>query len=163
MAKVTFSSVCKSYGDTEVLKGIDFSVSDGEFVALVGPSGCGKSTLLRCLAGLVDITSGEIYIGDDCLLAPDIYISSGSNSFDRNPEYTIRTQDAKEPFTSRLVSISSNCWLGIRTFVAPGLRLGEGTVTGANSVLLTDTEPYSVYAGVPAKKIRSYYTKPTQV
>ena len=64
MATVNFSNIHKSYGDTKVLKGIDFKVNDGEFLVLVGPSGCGKSTLLKCLAGLNDITSGEIRIGD---------------------------------------------------------------------------------------------------
>ncbi|MEC8278463.1 MAG: ATP-binding cassette domain-containing protein [Myxococcota bacterium] len=64
MATVTFSNIHKSYGDTKVLKGIDFQVQDGEFLVLVGPSGCGKSTLLKCLAGLNEITSGEIVIGD---------------------------------------------------------------------------------------------------
>jgi len=105
---------------------------------------------------------GEIYIGNDCLFAPDIYISSGSHSFDGNLAHTIRTQDSKYPITSKPVLISSNCWLGIRTFVAPGVRLGEGTVTGANSVLLSDTDQFSVYAGVPAKKIRSYLTDSIQ-
>jgi multiple sugar transport system ATP-binding protein len=64
MAGVSFSDIHKSYGDTRVLKGINFSVGDGEFLVLVGPSGCGKSTLLRCLAGLTDISQGEIRIGN---------------------------------------------------------------------------------------------------
>ena len=63
MASVQFSNIHKSYGSTEVLKNINISVEDGEFLVLVGPSGCGKSTLLRCLAGLESITSGEILIG----------------------------------------------------------------------------------------------------
>ena len=62
MASVRFCSVSKSYGDTRVLDGVDIDVEDGEFLVLVGPSGCGKSTLLRCLAGLNDLTSGEIHI-----------------------------------------------------------------------------------------------------
>lgn len=52
----------KSYGDTRVLKGIDLRIDPGEFLALVGPSGCGKSTLLRCVAGLEEVTSGELLI-----------------------------------------------------------------------------------------------------
>ena len=74
-------------------------------------------------------------------------------------EKKILDKDLIYSFTSRPVSISSKCWLGIRTFVAPGLRVGEGTVTGANSVLRSDTDQFSVYAGVPAKKIRSYFTE----
>ena len=64
MASVTIRDVRKSYGSLQVLHGIDIDVADGEFVTLVGPSGCGKSTLLRMIAGLEDISGGEISIGD---------------------------------------------------------------------------------------------------
>ena len=64
MASVELKDIRKAYGKTEAVRGVDISVADGEFVALVGPSGCGKSTLLRMIAGLEDITSGEITIGD---------------------------------------------------------------------------------------------------
>ena len=62
MASVSFRNVDKAYGKTQVLHGIGFDIADGEFVVLVGPSGCGKSTLLRMLAGLEDISGGEIAI-----------------------------------------------------------------------------------------------------
>ncbi len=62
MAEVNLRGVRKAYGAVEVLRGIDTDVEDGEFVALVGPSGCGKSTLLRMIAGLEDISQGEIRI-----------------------------------------------------------------------------------------------------
>ncbi len=55
-------NVRKSFGDNEVIKGVSFQVVDGEFVVFVGPSGCGKSTLLRMIAGLEEITSGDILI-----------------------------------------------------------------------------------------------------
>ncbi len=64
MAGVTVSQARKSYGDVEVLHGIDIDIEDGQFVVLVGPSGCGKSTLLRMIAGLESITAGTIAIGD---------------------------------------------------------------------------------------------------
>ena len=64
MAKVDFRNVRKTYGNLEVIHGIDMQVADGEFIVIVGPSGCGKSTLLRMVAGLERITSGEIVIGD---------------------------------------------------------------------------------------------------
>src|SRR5262245_40473713 len=64
MASVTLSNVSKSFGAIKVLSGISLAIKDGEFVVLVGPSGCGKSTLLRCIAGLEEITDGEIRIGD---------------------------------------------------------------------------------------------------
>jgi multiple sugar transport system ATP-binding protein len=62
MASVSFRDIYKAYGKVKVIHGIGFDITDGEFVVLVGPSGCGKSTLLRMLAGLEDITGGEISI-----------------------------------------------------------------------------------------------------
>lgn len=64
MADVRIESLCKSYGETEVLSGVDLAIQDGEYVVLVGPSGCGKSTLLRCIAGLEALSSGDLHIGD---------------------------------------------------------------------------------------------------
>ena len=64
MADVQLKKVQKSYGDVHVLRDIDLDVRDGEFMVFVGPSGCGKSTLLRTIAGLEDITGGELRIGD---------------------------------------------------------------------------------------------------
>ncbi|NSX56656.1 ABC transporter ATP-binding protein [Parasulfitobacter algicola] len=64
MAEVSVRNLRKSYTALEVLHGIDIDIADGEFVVLVGPSGCGKSTLLRMIAGLEDITSGDVMIGD---------------------------------------------------------------------------------------------------
>jgi len=63
MAAVALNGVRKAFGATEVLHGVDIRIEDGEFCVLVGPSGCGKSTLLRMIAGLENITSGEISIG----------------------------------------------------------------------------------------------------
>ena len=62
MATVSFRNIEKSFGKTKIIHGISFDISDGEFVVLVGPSGCGKSTLLRMLAGLEEISGGEIAV-----------------------------------------------------------------------------------------------------
>ncbi len=62
MAQVTLTNVSKNYGDTEVLHDINLAINAGEFVVFVGPSGCGKSTLLRMIAGLEEITGGELSI-----------------------------------------------------------------------------------------------------
>lgn len=62
MAYIEFRNVHKSFGNNEVLKGINLSIDEGEFVTLLGPSGCGKSTLLRCFSGLETVTEGEIYL-----------------------------------------------------------------------------------------------------
>ncbi len=74
MASVSFKNISKQYTkDESVIKGVDFTIDDGEFVVFVGPSGCGKSTLLRMVAGLEDITGGELYI--DNVLANDLHAS----------------------------------------------------------------------------------------
>ena len=64
MAHVELRNVTKRYGATQVIHGVDLHVDDGEFIVIVGPSGCGKSTLLRMVAGLEDITGGDIAIGE---------------------------------------------------------------------------------------------------
>ena len=64
MASVTLRNICKHYDGTAITRNIDLDIADGEFVVFVGPSGCGKSTLLRLIAGLEDITSGDLLIGD---------------------------------------------------------------------------------------------------
>ncbi|MCM2476149.1 sn-glycerol-3-phosphate ABC transporter ATP-binding protein UgpC [Rhizobium sp. CG5] len=64
MAGVAINNVKKTYGALAVLHGVSVDIEDGEFVILVGPSGCGKSTLLRMIAGLEDISGGEVLIGD---------------------------------------------------------------------------------------------------
>lgn len=67
MASIKLKNVCKSYGGHEVTRNVSFDIEDGEFVVLVGPSGCGKSTMIRMIAGLEDITSGEILIDDEVI------------------------------------------------------------------------------------------------
>ena len=65
MADVTLRKVVKRYDEVEAVRGIDLDIADHEFVVLVGPSGCGKSTTLRMIAGLEDISDGDIMIGGD--------------------------------------------------------------------------------------------------
>ena len=64
MARVELNEIRKSFGDVEVIHGVDLQVEDGEFCVFVGPSGCGKSTLLRLIAGLEEVTSGSLLIGE---------------------------------------------------------------------------------------------------
>src|SRR6266516_2710771 len=64
MAKVAFENVVKKYGDVTAVNNLNIDVADQEFLVLVGPSGCGKTTALRCLAGLEEISDGNIKIAD---------------------------------------------------------------------------------------------------
>ena len=64
MASISLRDVYKSYGTVPAVDGVSIEVADGEFVALVGPSGCGKTTTLNLVAGLIEMTDGDIYVGD---------------------------------------------------------------------------------------------------
>ena len=62
--RVSLKGICKSFGDTDVVQGLDLEVEEGEFLVLLGPSGCGKTTALRILAGLESADAGTIHIGE---------------------------------------------------------------------------------------------------
>lgn len=71
MGRITLDKVRKAFGDVEVIPPLDLTIEDGEFVVFVGPSGCGKSTLLRLIAGLEDVSGGQIRIdGEDATMVP---------------------------------------------------------------------------------------------
>src|SRR5690348_3201797 len=65
MAEVALRKIVKNYDKTPAVRGIDLDIVDQEFIVLVGPSGCGKSTTLRMIAGLEEVSGGEIWIGGD--------------------------------------------------------------------------------------------------
>jgi multiple sugar transport system ATP-binding protein len=93
MASVSFRKVQKAYGKVKVIHGIGFDIADGEFVVLVGPSGCGKSTLLRMLAGLEEISGGEIVIDGKVvndLESKDRDIAMVFQSYALYPHMTVR-------------------------------------------------------------------------
>ncbi|MBT9486686.1 MAG: sn-glycerol-3-phosphate ABC transporter ATP-binding protein UgpC [Rubrivivax sp.] len=93
MATVSFKNIQKAYGAVKVIHGIGFDIADGEFVVLVGPSGCGKSTLLRMLAGLEEISGGEILIDDKVvndLESKDRDIAMVFQSYALYPHMTVR-------------------------------------------------------------------------
>ena len=94
MAEIVLEDVTKRYPDgTEAVKQLNLDVHDGEFMILVGPSGCGKSTALRMIAGLEDISDGELKIGDDIVndLAPrDRDIAMVFQNYALYPHMTVR-------------------------------------------------------------------------
>ena len=105
MATVTFKNIQKSYGKVKVIHGLGFHIADGEFVVLVGPSGCGKSTLLRMLAGLEEISGGEILIDGKVvneLESKDRDIAMVFQSYALYPHMTVRKRRLK-PMFSRTV------------------------------------------------------------
>src|ERR671911_759289 len=94
MAEIVLDSVSKRFDDGyEAVKDMDLEIKDGEFVILVGPSGCGKSTALRMIAGLEDITEGELRIGETVVnqLAPkDRDIAMVFQNYALYPHMTVR-------------------------------------------------------------------------
>jgi multiple sugar transport system ATP-binding protein len=93
MAAVSFRKIEKSFGKVKIIHGIGFDIADGEFVVLVGPSGCGKSTLLRMLAGLEEISGGEILIDGKVvndLESKDRDIAMVFQSYALYPHMTVR-------------------------------------------------------------------------
>ncbi|MDD6762633.1 MAG: amino acid ABC transporter ATP-binding protein [Clostridiales bacterium] len=71
MAILEVKNICKSFGDTEVLKGINFSMDRGEIISVIGSSGSGKTTLLRCINFLETATKGQIYVDGECIFDAD--------------------------------------------------------------------------------------------
>ena len=69
MARIELSGIRKSFDTTEVLRGVDLTVENGEFLSLVGPSGCGKSTLLRIIAGLEPQSTGQVTIDGSAVVS----------------------------------------------------------------------------------------------
>jgi multiple sugar transport system ATP-binding protein len=93
MTALTFEAVSKSYGDTAVIHSFDATVEDGEFLVLLGPSGCGKSTLLRMIAGLTDISSGNLKFDDEVANGWDVArrkIAFVFQSYALYPHMTVR-------------------------------------------------------------------------
>ncbi|TCL00785.1 carbohydrate ABC transporter ATP-binding protein (CUT1 family) [Shimia isoporae] len=93
MASIELKNLRKSYGNVEVIKGVDMSIQHGEFCVFVGPSGCGKSTLLRMISGLEDVTDGDIEIGGDIVNtvpAADRGLAMVFQSYALYPHMTVR-------------------------------------------------------------------------
>ena len=104
--------------------------------------------------------NGNVVIGRECILAPNVFISSGTHPFRAHPELSIRSQERAISSgelaygaLDRQVIIEDDCWLGTNVVVTPGVRIGQGSVVGANAVVTRDVTPRTVVAGVPARQI----------
>ncbi|UZD91378.1 ABC transporter ATP-binding protein [Cognatishimia activa] len=118
MSQLVLKDVRKSYGDVEVIKGVDLDIKQGEFCVFVGPSGCGKSTLLRMISGLEGITGGTISIGGEVVndvAAADRGLAMVFQSYALYPHMTVRQnlsfgleniKTSKEEIESKIASVS---------------------------------------------------------
>jgi len=128
MATIQFRDIRKSFGDTDVLKGVGLDIADGEFLSLVGPSGCGKSTLLRILAGLESQTSGSVTIGGtpvDGLHAADRDLAMVFQSYALYPHLSV-AENIAVPLTMR--RLSSVQRLPLIGRVLPGSRTTRAAI-----------------------------------
>ena len=125
MAALELRDVTKSFGDVEVIRGVNLDIADGEFCVFVGPSGCGKSTLLRMIAGLEDLTDGVIKIGDHDVswLAPaERGISMVFQSYALYPHMTV----------------AENIGFGLRMAKLPKAEIKARTLKAAELLQLTE-------------------------
>ncbi|TCR71803.1 sn-glycerol-3-phosphate ABC transporter ATP-binding protein UgpC [Rhizobium sp. BK376] len=119
MARVEISNVQKIFENTEVVRGVDIDIADGQFVVLVGPSGCGKSTLLRMIAGLESITEGEIRVGGqvvndvasrdrDIAMVFQNYALYPHMTVTENMSFSLRLKRTAKPLIDTAVNRASN-------------------------------------------------------
>ena len=136
MAQVAIRRVEKYFGTTRVIHGVDVDVADGEFAVLVGPSGCGKTTLLRMIAGLEEISAGEIVIGGrvvnrmlpkerDIAMVFQNYALYPHMTVRDNMSFSLRLANAGKPEIDKRVARAADI-LGLgkpaRSISAPALR-----------------------------------------
>jgi acetyltransferase-like isoleucine patch superfamily enzyme len=108
---------------------------------------------------------GDVKVGRYCSISLNVHMSSGRHHFDLIPSELIKDQDRSAVRNggegaehSRPVIVEDDCWIGINAVIMPGIRVGKGSVVGANSVVTKDVAPYTVVAGVPAKFIKERLT-----
>ncbi len=108
------------------------------------------------------IISGTVSIGNGCLFANNVTVLSGTHQIRGGG--TIRENDAAYECSSNYqasdpIIIEDDCWLGANSVILPGVRLGKGTVVGANTVVTKNSEDYAILGGVPARVIGSRLSK----
>lgn len=125
-AKINIKSM--AFGSTKILRPWDMEI--GKYVSL-GPR--------------VNIYNlGGIKIGNNTVISQDVYLCGGTHDY----------LNSKLPLLRKKIIIGDNVWIGAGAFIGPGVTIGDGTVIGARAVLLKDAEPWSVYAGNPARRIK---------
>jgi len=100
---------------------------------------------------------GNVSIGDNCLFSNNIFISSGTHIYDYIPELCIKEQDLITSVDNEII-IEDDCWLGMNVVVLPGVKIGKGSIIGANCVVTKNVEPYNIVAGVPGNVINKRLT-----
>lgn len=124
---------------------VNVAVRDGSPRAVVGRCVCvGRHNTIS--------TAGHLEIGDYCLFGPQVYISDVDHGF-ADP---LRPYVAQPVTSGRFLVVEENCWIGFGAVVTGGVTVGRGSVVGANSVVNSDVEPFSVVVGAPARVVKMY-------
>jgi lactose/L-arabinose transport system ATP-binding protein len=137
MHQIELNNVSKSYGATKVIHGVSMQIDRGEFTVFVGPSGCGKSTLLRMIAGLEEITGGDLFIG-------------GSRMNDREPSERGVAMVFQSYALYPHMTVFENMSFGLRMAKAPKAEIGEKVNRAAKILQLTpllDRKPAALSGG----------------
>lgn len=117
----------------------------------------GRYTAIHAFGSII----GHVSIGDYVMIAKNVFISSGKHHYDFVPELPIKMQDQLYVKTfgeyHDEVVIENDVWIGVNCVIKSGVKIGKGAIVGANSVVACNIEPYAVYAGAPAKKIKTRY------
>lgn len=108
-------------------------------------------------------TKAQIFIGDHVMLGPNVLIITGNHRIDIIGRYMKDIKESEKfPEDDQDVIIEDDVWIGANAIILKGVIVGEGSVIAAGSVVTKNIEPYSIYAGVPAKKIKNRFSKEQQ-
>jgi acetyltransferase-like isoleucine patch superfamily enzyme len=132
--------------DNNVFIGKDSEIDSNKRILI------GAKTTIQSRANIF----GDVEILSNCIVGPNLYVSSYSHEFSKEPSQLINEQD-KFLQNSKPVIINEDCFIGINVFIKPGITIGRGSVIGANTTVLDDVYPYSVVAGNPGKVIKKRY------
>ncbi len=126
----------------------------------------GRNVHLQTSNGCIEVGSGtsvqdncrlygDVSLGEGCILAPNVYLSSGNHIFDHQPHLPIALQEAIGPEQNRPIDIGDDCWIGVNAVIMGGVKIGNGAIVGAGAVVTRNVPPYAIVAGVPARLIGS--------
>jgi len=130
---------------------VEFAVWDNNHVLLKGDTSINDGTKIY----------GSVTIEKYCLIAPNVFISSGNHHAHHSPPILIKDQDTLVQNAASLrehdqtVHIEEDCWIGLGAFLKQGIYVGRGAIIGTYSVVLTDVPPYSVQVGAPSREIKT--------
>ena len=134
MANVELKNLTKKYGDVVAVQNMNLNIPHNEFLVLVGPSGCGKSTTLRMIAGLEEITSGEIFIGDKLVNEKDPKDRNVSMVFQNYALYPHMTVEENLGFSLKIAKVEkTEIEERVKEFLDANPHFRQGSKSGSGS------------------------------